>query len=690
MAASFPHWALPSPALRIDDRGTPHAEAHDDVYFQTGEGRAESRHVFLDGVDFPAAWADRDRITLRELGFGTGLNLLLTWEAWRTLPTPRPRLHYQAIEGYPLGADEMAPLLAAAGAPVALVQRLLDRLPPPQPGFHSVPLEDGFSLILAQGPVETMMGAFGDSQADIWFLDGFAPDRNPDMWSPTILARIGALSAPGARLATFTAVGAVRRALADAGFSVERRSGYGRKWHCVAAVRNSVATVRNGPPPAPSLDGGDPRGRALWSGRPLAKGQRVALVGGGVAGCAAARALARAGLDPVILEAGDALAREASGNPVGLFMPRLTVEPSADGRFHAAAWIHALRVLEDLEAEGAAPWVGPAGLLCLPANGRDRARQGKVLSALPWPEDWLRAPEADDWTRAIGDAPFREETALWMGRARCIRPAAVCAALAGDTPRRLGFEVMALDRDGPGPWRLRARDGRVEEADAVVLCAGAQVGSLLPDGAPPPLITRGQISLFDAPEAPAGDGPGVPLAHGGYVTPWLTGPDGRPLLVLGASHEPMATAEDPGWRETDPASHAHCLDMLSARLPDLATHLAARPWRARVSRRARTGDRRPLVGPLPGPMARALEVLGGLRHGPRHRLDEARIPEAFAPNLWILGGLGSRGFQTAPLAAELLAALMTGTAPPVEEDVRQILHPARFLVRALARGEIRA
>jgi tRNA 5-methylaminomethyl-2-thiouridine biosynthesis bifunctional protein len=696
MSPIIPHWTLPKPDLFIDPNGAPRDGRHGDVYYQTSDGLAEGRHVFLKGTGFPEDWQHRQRITVCELGFGTGLNLLLTWDALRRLPRPRPALRYLAVEGFPLDVAELTPILAATAAPVDLVTRLLDRLPPRQPGLHHISLEEDVDLILAQGPVEAILASLSDLSADIWYLDGFAPATNPDMWTPKVLAWIAALSAPGARLATFTAAGEVKRGLAAQGFSVKRRPGYGRKYHCLSARLDAPVPHPSPahPWPAPSSRPALPKGaflrkdsgsKALWPGRPLPQGAKVALIGAGIAGCAAAHALTRAGLAPVLLEARDGIAGEASGNPVGIFMPRLAVEPSADGRFHAAAWIHALGVYRDLADRGADPWVGPPGLLGLPVNDRDGVRQKKVAAAFDWPEGWLTQPDAEEQARRTGFSGFHHTAALWMGAARCIRPTTICEALAGSTPRRLGFSVVDMAREN-GLWRLRAADGREERAEAVVLCAGAQAGILQPSGTPPPQITRGQISLFDAPEPM----PIHPLSFGGYVSPPVTGPDGTPLQILGASHEPMATPEDPGWDQPDLASHAHCLNMLVDYLPDLAARLADKPWQARISRRARTPDRTPLVGPLLASEEQAVAILGALRHGPRRPLAENRIPDAYTPDLWVLGALGSRGFQTATLASEVLAASLTGAVLPVEEDVRQVLHPARFLIRALARGTLGA
>lgn len=205
------------------DGGTPVSSLFDDPYFSLADGLAETRHVFLTGNDLPGRF--RDGFQIAELGFGTGLNLLATLIAWRASGTAG-RLAYTSFEAFPMPADDMGRALAAF--PEALAE--------------SAPLlaawgvgERRFSL----GPVDVEVIA-GDARttlpdwrgkADAWFLDGFSPAKNPELWSGELMAEVARHTAPGGSFATYTAAGFVRRGLQAAGFQVERAKGYGHKRH---------------------------------------------------------------------------------------------------------------------------------------------------------------------------------------------------------------------------------------------------------------------------------------------------------------------------------------------------------------------------------------------------------------------------------------------------------------------------
>ena len=197
--------------------------------------------MFLRGCSLPDAWRGRERFTIAETGFGTGLNALAAWRLHRD-DGARGRLRFVSIERYPFDRDTLATLLEPFRAELgAEIDALLGVWPGRVAGVHRLEL-DGLELELWHMDVAEALARLR-LRADAWFLDGFAPPRNPEMWSPERLARIAELSAPGARLATFTVAGSVRRALADAGFAVERVPGFGRKRH-----RLRARLVGAGPP----------------------------------------------------------------------------------------------------------------------------------------------------------------------------------------------------------------------------------------------------------------------------------------------------------------------------------------------------------------------------------------------------------------------------------------------------------
>lgn len=217
-----------SPRLLWSEDGAPRSGRFGDVYFSREDGLAESRAVFLGGCGLPEAWKGRDRFTVAELGFGTGLNIAALLDLWRRERPAGARLHVFSVEAFPLGREEAARALAAWPELGGAAGALLDAWPAPTPGFHRLDLPQfACTLDLAIGEVEWALSQWS-GPADAWFLDGFAPSTNPDMWSDAVLDRIAALSAPDARLATFTVAGAVRRGLSERGFVVDKRPEIGR------------------------------------------------------------------------------------------------------------------------------------------------------------------------------------------------------------------------------------------------------------------------------------------------------------------------------------------------------------------------------------------------------------------------------------------------------------------------------
>ncbi len=200
----------------------------DDPYFSLADGLAETRHVFLAGNDLPARFTPGFRIA--ELGFGTGLNLLAALLAWRAAGIDGP-LHFTSFEAYPLDATSMARALDAFPEARAIADPVLaqwSRGP-------AIRLPDLHADIVIGDARDTLPAWQGT--ADAWFLDGFSPAKNPELWNADLMAQVAAHTGPGGTFATYTAAGHVRRALADAGFAVQRLPGHGRKRHMAAGRR---------------------------------------------------------------------------------------------------------------------------------------------------------------------------------------------------------------------------------------------------------------------------------------------------------------------------------------------------------------------------------------------------------------------------------------------------------------------
>jgi len=221
----------PTGALCWHTGDVPVSRRFDDPYYSLGNGLAETRHVFLAGNGLPGRF--RDGFHVAELGFGTGLNLLATLQAWRN-SRQKGVLRYTGFEAFPMAAEDM---LRAQAAFPELAGPRGEFAPHWRAGATSITLPDlEFDLVL--GDARRTLPPWG-CRVDAWYLDGFSPAKNPELWEEGLLAVVGEHTVPGGTAATYTAAGAVRRGLAAAGFAVDRVPGFGRKRHMIRAVKET-------------------------------------------------------------------------------------------------------------------------------------------------------------------------------------------------------------------------------------------------------------------------------------------------------------------------------------------------------------------------------------------------------------------------------------------------------------------
>jgi len=622
-----------------DQQGAPRSVFFDDIYF-SGDGAAETTHVFLNGNDLPERFHAAQQFTIGELGFGTGLNFLVAWEAWRRAQKPAgARLHFLSVEAFPLSPADLEKAHRHWPQLADLSKKLIANYPPPQRGFHQLTFDDGAALTLYIGDAQEGL-ARTEADVDAWFLDGFAPDRNPAMWSPEIMRELARLSKPHATFSTFTVAGAVRRALQGAGFMIEKRPGFGRKREMLAG------RLEGAPEEAPR--------RQPWfntrPAKPLNKGARIAIIGAGIAGASLAHALTNRGFAPSVYEA-DAPASGASGNPAGLIMPRLDADETPAARFFAHAYFYTIRLLSNLQSASASPLFNSCGVRLMATADKDRARFEKLIAMPALPGGWIE--QASD--------------GLHFPQAGVANPPAFVRALLGETPLR-ERKVRRLEKID-GEWRIVDAAGRTDLFDAVIIANGldalrfGQVRSL------PLAGSAGQIDWF-----PDADAPPHATAFGPYAAP---APQGG--LVIGATYAPIAIGALPEFSREATQSN---IDAVRRTLPDLAGPLTTDAAHPRASIRCTTPDRLPVAGPVPdwGFYAGAYD---GMRHGRKNAYPDGQCQDG----LYVLTGLGSRGLVTAPLAAAMIAAEIAGAPAPADSGVAEALHPARFFIRDLKKAK---
>ena len=637
---------LADPLLDLSGPTGPTSALYGDGYASAAGAAEETKTVFLDAVGAPDVWRQRSDFSIGETGFGLGLNFLLTWSLWRTTAAPGARLHYVSVEGHPLSRDAMTAALAPyAKDPdlAALAADLCRAYPVRHAGYHRLVFDGGrVRLTLLFGHVEEMLAGLGGAM-DAWFLDGFSPAKNPDMWAPAVLDRIGHRTRAGGVVATYTAAGAVRRALTDAGFRMEKRPGYAGKRERLVGTKS--ITSDNRPPEV-----------APWHAPPpaIAPGGKVAIVGAGIAGQWLYRTLRQRGVSAALFDRAGHNGGMA-GNPGAMLLPKLHLKPTPPGRLQASAFLHALRSYEDL---GEPVWLEPKGAWL---ETGDVARTEGTVRALSWPEEILKID------RLSG------RSVQYFASSGCLDTDRVKGALAPE------IETATIGRieESDGGWRLTDPEGApIWDGEAVIVAAGGWSGLLL--GSPELGIrpSRGQVSFID------GKAAGLPdraFGSDGYLTPPVRFPDGAFHRIVGstfdAERRPDADSAWRAWRRDDHDRYAGPIaDRLALTLPA--------PSGGWAGLRATTADKLPLVGGVPDTAAYR-SAYDGLRHGDKHRHYP---PAPYRKGLYILSGLGARGYMFTPLMAELLTDLMFGTPPALPRDLIDAVHPARFLVRALRRN----
>jgi tRNA U34 5-methylaminomethyl-2-thiouridine-forming methyltransferase MnmC len=228
-------------ALEWIDGDMPYSTAFGDQFYCREDGRAECGHVFLAGNGLPQRWAAGRAFTIGELGFGTGLNFCETWRVWTEMragrgDTEAASLHFTSFELYPMEAASIDRALSRWPALDAERTALVARWPSAPEGEIAIDFEDGVRLTVVCGDAPSGLAA-GDRSFDAWYLDGFAPSRNPALWSEAMLRTVFEHTVPGGSFATYAAAGFVRRGLVAAGFSVERRPGFAGKREMLCGTR---------------------------------------------------------------------------------------------------------------------------------------------------------------------------------------------------------------------------------------------------------------------------------------------------------------------------------------------------------------------------------------------------------------------------------------------------------------------
>ncbi|NYT86276.1 FAD-dependent 5-carboxymethylaminomethyl-2-thiouridine(34) oxidoreductase MnmC [Pollutimonas harenae] len=606
----------------FNERGVPVSIDFNDVYHPEWGALEQARRVFIRGTNLIDRWRNQDSFTVCETGFGLGHNFLALWQAWRDDPHRPTRLHMVSFELHPFTRRDLE--LLWQNLPESerrLAAQLVQAWPPLLPGLHRLEFEGGaLTLTLAFGSVERLARQVS-ARVDAYFLDGFAPRVNPEMWSRHLFGQLVRMANAGATAASWCCAGEMRRGLRDAGFLVSKVPGFGGKREI------TVATLRPGM--------GQQRIQAPT-------GSKIVVVGGGLAGAGVAQALMLRGhevevLDPVFAQG---LGGSHKGHIAAALTPVISRDDDIRARLSRAGVLRALQRWQGLP-EPARP--RRCGTLELARDAQHAAERLLAVNELGFPSDWVRWVEADEARALTGVGSNRG--GLWFADGQLVQPEPLLHALFSLPGLYCTDQLVGSVHAGPAEqWMVCDKHGQVlASAPNVVLANAWHASGLLSGMADVPGLPKlraiyrlgGQVSNFAA--GSFGELKAI-VAGEGYCLPAV----GK-QCVGGSTY-----TVDPAVSQITTQGHQEVMSKIATLLSVPSGRSNSMPaamggwagWRAAVT------DRLPVIGPV-----------------------------SAAPGLWMACAFGSRGLSWAALAGDVIAAQLHGEPVPLERELLQKIAP---------------
>lgn len=650
----FPLIQKPDIEMRGEYGGVPYSRHYADKYFSEIDGWAESKAIYFRANDLPARWQGKNDFCVGELGFGSGLNFLMTYKAWQDDPQRPSQLYYVAIERAPVSIDIIRQIGHNWPALAPYAEELIAQFPGDKLGNHSLSFAKGaVRLLLSHGAADAVLSQW-DQRVEAWYLDGFAPSRNPSLWDDHLFKLVARNSAEGATLASFTAAGAVRRGLQAAGFKISKQAGFAGKRERITGYF------------APHNPKQGSQRREI-----LSTDSHIYIIGGGVVGLHVAWSLrARGASQPITILDNETIGANAcaSNTPMAMVMPQISSEMTMRGLLHWQAYHYARAHYADLATQLDETMMQAVDTYRrLPPSFEDHEAEilQTSLAAYQVPADVAVLDHS------AGTALWYFDTPLIKGN---VLKARMRIALAAQDVKWITADVSALDQvlaysDQHG------NDQCIElsEQDQVILCSGAGLQKY--DDALSVHTTRGQLSWAPA-DAESRQIDALYSRHI-YASPPMSHSVSAELgHYLGATFDRQHThlALDAEEAEKLQAQWlANCVS-LPPRWQSGRKLAFETPVFAAI--RLHTNDRTPLMGRAPD-----LRQVAAQTSYQRSKLRSSKpyftqASQQFAkPQQWILGGMGSHGFTLAPFLADALAAELLGQPQSLQKELLRSLDP---------------
>lgn len=634
----FPIKNTTKPRLKFDDQGTLCSLDYGDIYAQIGHAIEEKKHVFLTGNDLPNNWQNKTSFTIAETGFGTGLNFITTLEVWAQSRQENQHLHYISCELHPLNKSQLRQALAPFHTLQKYAESLIENYPSQLIyGFHRLHFRQfGVTLTLIFADCHEGLQQL-DASIDAWYLDGFSPSKNPNMWNTALCHSIARLSRKGTTVATYSVARVVREHLKAAGFELKKKTGYGNKREMLTATLLQSKKKPDKKPWHPTFS--------------APHEQKYTILGAGIAGLSIAHKLSQHGKHVTLIDRHDKPFQEASGNRQAIVMPSLMLNDSPEAQFYLSAFLYAIREYDQ-------KFYHPCGVYQLANNEKQRVWQKKLLNNFDLPPSLIK----------------QYQQGLLYPQAGWLDTQGLAQHLIHDIDDYIQSDITGITYEN-NQWHLKSSEAMVHQTDVLIMANGIQFTQLFSDYNLPIVPKHGQVSYFNS--SSKGSEELVQLKHvllnNGYITPAHEG-----TQLIGATFDHVNKQQ---WFDKPLPTKDHwqrnCQSWQNSDYGKPLSHIENSISRASI--RATTIDHMPICGPLID-QEHFIEHYHDTHHGKHWK--HYPMPRAIN-KLYILTGLGSRGFTSAPILAEFLCNQILSHPSILNKTLQKHIHPNRFLYKSL-------
>ncbi|QOR05650.1 bifunctional tRNA (5-methylaminomethyl-2-thiouridine)(34)-methyltransferase MnmD/FAD-dependent 5-carboxymethylaminomethyl-2-thiouridine(34) oxidoreductase MnmC [Haemophilus parainfluenzae] len=657
--------------IHFNQENTPVSDKFDDVYFSNQDGLAETHYVFLEGNQLWERWVNYQEahFVIAETGFGTGLNFFAVTTLFREFrqkhpDSPLKRLYFISFEKYPLLLDALQQAHLAYPQFSHLAQHLQQHWLNPIQGCYRFHFDET-TLDLWFGDVAENLPQLGDymnSKIDAWFLDGFAPSKNPDMWNEQLYQQMFRFTKLQGTFATFTAASAVRKGLENAGFNIKKRKGFGKKRECLSGQKTQEKLTA--------------LSTSWFHSQPAnLKEQDIAIIGGGVASLCTAISLVKRGAKITIYCEDEQTALNASGNKQGAFYPQLSDDNERNIRFYIHAFAYGHQFLQwaiQQQIEFEYEFCGVA--LCA-YNEKAESKLNKIAK-LNLPSDLYQSLNQTELSEKVGlPLPFGGAfipKGAWLAPRQLVQHAFAFLEKKG-VQIKTSQKATELSQTENG-WQITTAENETFCHEVVVLANGHKLTEFEQTQKLPLYPVRGQVSQIPTSEKLLKLK--TVLCYDGYLTPV---DQAKTSHCIGASH-----VRDNATREFSLTEQQENQQKIQQNIPEEWTKEVDTSGNlARIGVRCSVRDLTPIIGAVPHFSAQQTQYQNLFNL--RRRKQPIEQAENY-PNLYLIGALGSRGLTSAPFLGETLASLIYGEPLPMSEDLIHNLMPNRSWVRRWLKG----